>query len=466
MKNIKNFLSYAIGDLFVKGMLFISLPLLTRIMSPEQYGKLSILNTAILILYVFVSLNIQSVVINRVMKQKEGFSVFLSSCIYFLIPFQVLLIVLEPFYSSIISRLLGIAEKDVPSVLIICIMLSYIYIYTSYLQGVEQGGLYVKINVISKVCEILLIFGFALIVTTDQYLSKIYAQFLVCAPLLAFSFYKLKNNIVLKFSVNELKGALWFSVPLIVHVLSNSLLSQADRIIINSKLGSSSAGIYSFAYNLGMCILVLVMAWNSSWQPKLYQLINKNDSSTIQKVNNASSIIICAISATVMLFSKEVVIIMSTKEYYEGIELIPLIIIGNALIHVYLTYVNFVFYVKKTSLIAITTFLALAINIIANYALIPYYGIRGAAIATVIAYLFLCVFHFLTAKHFAKQVNRDSLSLKLLGWFFIALMGVYFVILALNQLPHVYAFVTKIALASIIFWIIFKNKIYMGLILR
>lgn len=434
-------------------------------MSPEQYGKLSILNTAILILYVFVSLNLQSAVINRIMKKKHDFDVFLSSCIYFLIPFQIFLFISQPLYASVLSRLLGIEKDDVKNVIIICIMLSYIYIYTSYLQGTENGSLYAKINVLNKVCEIALIFVFALALTSSQYLSKIYAQYVICIPLFIYSLFQLKKYIILKFSFRELKDALFFSVPLIIHVLSNALLSQADRIIITDKLGNSSAGVYSFAYNLGMGILVLVMAWNSSWQPKLYRLINDNNSDVIRKVNNASALIVCIVSSIAILFSKEAVVIMSSREYYDGIRLVPLIIIGNALIHVYLTYVNFIFYFKKTVLIALTTLLALGINIIANYILIPLYGILGSAIATVISYLFLCIFHYLTAKFFAKQVNKHNLSIKLLISFFFVLLGMYGAVLISDLIPYAFAILLKIVITICLVGYVIYNRKYKDLMI-
>lgn len=434
-------------------------------MSPEQYGKLSILNTAILILYVFSSLNLQSAILNKVMKGREGFSVYLSSCVLFLIPFQLGLVIFEPLYSEYVSRLLGFSQSDFMNVLIICIMLSHIYMYTSYLQGTEKGGAYAKINILNKIGEILLIFIFAMALVKNQYLSKIYAQLIVCLPLLLYSFYKFRTFLKFRFSFIDLKDALLFSVPLIIHVLSNSLLSQVDRIIINEKLGSASAGIYSFSYNMGMCILVLIMAWNSSWQPKLYQLINENNIDGIKNVNRASTIIICMISCCIILFSKEMVMLMSSKEYYEGIILIPLIIIGNALIHVYLTYVNFVFFNKKTALISVTTLIALIVNIVANYILIPIYGILGSAVATVISYLFLCVFHFITAKYLVKKSYTEHLTLSLLWIFFISMLAAYSIFIITNMLPYLYALAIKTLTVMSIVYYLFKTKIYKELVI-
>lgn len=128
-KMIRDFRNYFLGDVFVKGFLFVSLPLLSRIMDPQQYGKLSIINTAIMIMYVFVSLNLQNAVTNRYMLKSEGFNNYLKSIFSFLIPFQVFLICISPIIAKYMAVILGISESDFLWVMLICVLLSYIYIY-------------------------------------------------------------------------------------------------------------------------------------------------------------------------------------------------------------------------------------------------------------------------------------------------------------------------------------------------
>lgn len=434
MKNIKNFFSYALGDLFVKGMLFVSLPLLTRIMPPEQYGKLSLVNSAVLILYAFVSLNMQSSILNRYMLDKEGFGRFLSSCIIFIIPIHVVFIFSSLYIAKYISPWLGISEHDFIWVVFICVLLTYMYTYTAYLQASEQGGEFAIFNTVNKLGELILLFIMAIFISEQKYLSKIYAQIAICIPFTLYVFYKLKPMLKVQFEYKDVYEALLFGVPLIVHVLSNSLLAQADRIIIKNELGEAYAGIYSFAYNLGMAVSIIIMAWNSSWQPKLFSLIKNVECDKIRSVNKNSTIIITLISSVFILFSKEIVMLMSDEKYYDGVSIVPLVIIGNALIQVYLIYVNFVFYKKKTIFISLSTIVALAVNIFLNYVLIPRYGIEGAAWATVIAYCFLCIIHYFNALICsAKEVSRCiKKRYFILSLFF--LIAAYLLTLSLNDL--------------------------------
>ncbi|MGX5085321.1 oligosaccharide flippase family protein [Enterobacter sp. UPMP2052] len=456
-KTFKDFLNYFLGDLFVKGFMFISLPLLSRIMSPEDYGRMSLINSAVMILYVFISLNLQNAVINAYMKNDVDFPVYLGTILWGLTAAQLILVAICIYFAAPLGVLLSISKFDVYWVVTICILLSYIYIYTSYLQGARLSSGFVKLNIVSKVSEVLVIFVFAWFLTKDKYLAKVYAQLVVSIILLIYVVMQLKKIAIFKFNIRYFVSALAFSSPLIIHVLSNALLSQVDRLFIAKMLGEAQAGIYSFAYNIGMCVLVVVMAWNSSWQPKLYKLLDANDNEKIIKIINKSSILMLVISFLTILFSKYMVEILADDRYRESITVVPIILIGNSFIHIYLSYVNFTFYKKKTVLVSIGTLLAVTINISLNYLLIPKYGIHGAAWATVIAYLMLAFFHYLIA---TKILKSNPVSCFLLLWYSAILLASYFFVIYLDSLPLWFSLVSKAIICIVIFIIVMKTRIH------
>ncbi|UQY42859.1 lipopolysaccharide biosynthesis protein [Mixta hanseatica] len=456
-KTVKDFANYALGDMFVKGFLFISLPLLSRVLDPEQYGKLSIINTAIMILYVFISLNLQNAVINRYMLTQENFGSYLKSVLYFLFPFQLMLLTLSPFFMKPLSALLGIEESDFFWVMGICILLSYIYIYTCYLQAARDSGSYVKINVISKVSEIVLIFIFAITLTQHQYLSKIYSQVIVSLILIIYVTHKFKKIARGNFDFKLLKEAVLFSVPLIIHVLSNSLLSQADRLIINRELGSYEAGLYSFAYNIGTGILVVIMAWNSSWQPRLYRLIEEQKIDKIKNNIYASTLVVFCISVVSILFSQEAIFVLADKKYYASVGILPLIFVGNALIHIYLIYVNFLFYKKHAMIISGATLIAVIFNIFLNYCLIPRFGIVGSAWATIASYFMLALMHYITSTWIIKN---NVISGAYLIAFTAGLIVVYYLAAYINS--HM-SFALSLAIKSVITLFVAASIIKSGL---
>lgn len=456
-KTFKDFINYFLGDLFVKGFMFISLPLLSRIMTPEDYGRMSLINSAVMILYVFISLNLQNAVINAYMKNEVDFPVYLGSVLWGLAGTQVILVAVGIYFAVPLGAFLSISKYDVYWVISICILLSYIYIYTSYLQGARLSSSFVKLNILSKVFEVIVIFVFAWYLTQDKYLAKVYSQLVISFVLLMYVLKKLRKIAILEFNLRYFVAALAFSSPLIIHVLSNALLSQVDRLFIAKMLGEGQAGIYSFAYNIGMCILVVVMAWNSSWQPKLYKLLDSKDCPKIIRIVDVSSVLLLVISFLAILFSKQMVEILADDRYRESISVVPVILVGNSLIHIYLSYVNFTFYKKKTVLVSVGTLLAVAINIALNYLLIPIYGIHGAAWATVLAYFMLALFHYVIA---TIMLKANPISWLLLLWYSVLLLASYFFVIYLDSLPLWISLILKVVCCLIIIIIIMKTKIY------
>ncbi|MFA0031257.1 oligosaccharide flippase family protein [Vibrio sp. 10N.261.49.A12] len=454
-KTISDFLNYLVSDLFVKGFLFISLPLLSRVMSPEEYGKLSLINAAIMIMFVFLSLNIQNAVSNRYMRNNADFGSYLFSNIAVIIPIQVVIISISPFYLPYLSGLFNLSERDVFFVLLICSLLSIFYTYTSYLQASRQSKDFSLINIITKVGEVILLFLFAIYLSNNQYLSKIYAQSIIVLLSLLYVAPKFYQLLTFNFKFSYVKEALYFSIPLLPHVLANSLLAQVDRLIIDDQLGTAATGIYSFSYNLSMAIVVIVMAWNSSWQPRLYKLIENGDKDKISKVSKSSTLILLVLSIFTILYTQEIVVIFSSADYYESIKIIPIIIIGNALIHIYLTYANFVFYEKKTMFISLATLLALIVNVIFNVLFIPVYGIEGAAWATVIAYACMCLSHYLLSTYVLKL---NFLSIKLFFFYIVGLLFSYIIFVKLEQIMSYWMMLAFKVLLTIFVLILIWNK--------
>lgn len=77
------------------------------------------------------------------------------------------------------------------------------------------------------------------------------------------------------------------------------------------------------------------------------------------------------------------------------------VLLGYAFLGMYKMVVNYLFYLKKTKVIAYCTFFAVLINFALNYVLINLNGIVGAAQATLISFVILLIVVFIYSnKHF------------------------------------------------------------------
>ena len=292
----------------------------------------------------------------------------------------------------------------------------YFNVYSSYLQGDERSKEFAIINTVNKIIEISLIILFSYMLVSNKYLSKVYAQSIAIVIFLPYVLYKLHKIASYKYDISLVKQSLLFSLPLIPHVLSSSIIGQSDRLMINKFLTSADTGIYSFAYNLGLSITVLIYAWNSMWQPKFYKLYKEKNTDEIKAYISLYSKVISFSSIILLIIIIPVVKYIINPEYIVSIKIIPIIMIANALMFNYLVYVNYAFYLRRTVSISIASVFAAIINIIINYLFIPRFGIIIAVISTLVSSIALILIHYLNAKRIS-EVEVIPLKDTLL-WFF------------------------------------------------
>jgi len=159
----------------------------------------------------------------------------------------------------------------------------------------------------------------------------------------------------------------------------------------------------------------------------------------------------------VALFSKQMVDILADDRYSESASIVPVILIGNSLIHIYLSYVNFTFYKKKTMMVSLGTLLAVLINIALNYYLIPIYGIVGAAWATVIAYFMLALFHYTISTVILKL---NPISILLLVYYTTFLLLSYLFVTYIDEFSLWPSLCIKFSIFVIILIALIKTKVY------
>ena len=94
----------------------------------------------------------------------------------------------------------------------------------------------------------------------------------------------------------------------------------------------------------------------------------------------------------------EVAKLFGDEPFWPSIELIPVLVLGYYFVFLYSFPVNFEFYHQRTRTIAIGTCLTAGTNIALNYVLIPLWGMTGAAVATLLSYAALWLFHLILAR--------------------------------------------------------------------
>jgi len=196
--------------------------------------------------------------------------------------------------------------------------------------------------------------------------------------------------------LKNLRKYLSFGLPLIPTNLSSWTLDVSDRLIIGILLGTAAVGYYSPGYSLGNIVLMLVMPFSIL----LFPLLTKNyENGKIEEVKkylfySMKYYLLLAIPTVIgiSLLSEPLITIISTPEVaQEGFLITPFSAISGMLAGIYAIMLQVLLLKKKTRITGIFWIASAIINITFNILVIPYLGILGAAIITLISYMIVVI---------------------------------------------------------------------------
>lgn len=387
----------------------VSVKILTNTFSVSTYGIYSLIFATIGILSICLELGFHGYLITKVPGEEKtkGFSYFTSNFILkliVLIIFTTLAIgiglPLVRHYNFNVSR-----ESVILSIFIL--MFSLLVAETLRFHSLRKRLEFTAImHLFREKLWILLFFFFWWPIqktTLDQILLIRLLPFIL---LLFVSFWLMKrkgervgNNKL--FDKKIVREGLVFGAPLIILGLGHVLLISADRYIITLFISTTAVGYYFLVYALinivygltssisGVSYYHFAEAYNLGKKNKLQFLRSKDIFNCSLKLSLIVSLFLCAIFALLRL---PFIQIVSTKEYLIAAKTMlilspfPVLLVLGSLLG------QMLFLEKQRKVLVKGYVSAVLLNIILNFILIPKFGINGAAIATVVSYLFVFLF--------------------------------------------------------------------------
>lgn len=400
---------YTIGNVFIKGVNFITIPLYTNLMTVDEYGLINNYLAIVAIATIFVGLSLDGSVQNANFEFKEKIKEYMSSVLFlatlaFLVLFLAgnALYLFQDNYFSISHTVFIFLMFQSFSAFMVSYLGAYFTINMQYFKYLGLSFLNVILNVGFSLLFMLTVFE------DNRYLGRLVGNSIgltiLGVAIYAFIMLRGKKLYVGKFW----RFGLTLALPLIPHLLSQNILSQFDRTMILNFAGSFDAGIYSYILNLGVVLNVLWGSTNSAWVPWFYNEMDQKNYDTIKKTSNIYTLLFAIATLGAMIVMIDVAKFMAPAEYQVGIPLIIPVMLGFFFQFLYSLPVNAEFYLKKTNYIALGTISSAVIKVILNFIFLPLFGYVGAAFTTVLSYGFLFVFHYFLAKKVAGRQLFDT----------------------------------------------------------
>lgn len=405
-KIIKAGIGYTIGNYLIRGLSFFSIPIFSRILNPSDYG---IYNTFIAyeaIIYIILGLAIHSSYKNAKYKYLEEYGNYVSTTILFIILHTIIWLIVVNLISVLGFSLFGFDRLILNILIIYSFSTAIITCYNSYLSLDYEYKKYIVLSAINAIGNISI--SILLICTVfdyKRYLGRIIGTLIPTFLIAIYICIILTKKYSKKINFKYLKWGIKYSLPIVPHGISQVILNQFDRIMINDIIGSFEAGIYSFAYNIFSILSVTSNSISTIWGPWFYEQMNKKDYNLIRKMGTTYVLLMFLFCIVVMLISPELIKILGSEDYYDAIYCVVPIIAGGFFSFIYYIPVEIEYYNSKTKFIALGTICVAVLNIILNYIFINKYGYIAAAYTTFVSYFLYFWFHYCIA----KKINGKSM---------------------------------------------------------
>ena len=206
-------------------------------------------------------------------------------------------------------------------------------------------------------------------------------------PLLIYRRYQLG----LEFSRELLRQMNKFGIPLVPSALALWVVNFVDRFFLAVFKGQVEVGVYSVAVRISSVIVFIMIAFRLAWPAFAYSIEDEQEAKRTYAFVLTYLLFLCSwISLALGLLAPWLVRLLAPKpEFARASEAVALLAFASTLYAGYTVIAIGIGRARKTQLNWIVTGTAAVVNIGLNFALIPPFGMIGAAVSTAVAYFVL-----------------------------------------------------------------------------
>ena len=232
----------------------------------------------------------------------------------------------------------------------------------------------------------------------------------VCGSIFTFLLlWKEFKGLELNFNTKLWKKVMEYSYPLIIVGLGGMINDMLSRLVYRHVVDVSPAqadkelGIFGNLYRLAVLVTVMIQAFRMAAEPFFFnRSTDENAQKTYARVMKFFVIACCFMFLFIGLYRDvlEWVITLKSKEWGEGIYIVPILALGNIFLGIYYNLSIWYKLTNKNMVGAMITLVGAIITVVLNIILIPKLHYLGAAIATFCCYLFMMIISYMLGQKY------------------------------------------------------------------
>jgi O-antigen/teichoic acid export membrane protein len=218
------------------------------------------------------------------------------------------------------------------------------------------------------------------------------------------------RQVKIQFDFTLWKEVMRYSAPLIIVGLGGMVNDVLSRLIyrhvvdLPQQQADHELGIFANIFRIALLITIMIQAFRMAAEPFFFNKSNdENAQRTYARVMKFFVIACCFMFLFIGLFLdafRWIFITFANKRWAEGLEVVPLLALGNIFLGIYYNLSVWYKLTNKNTIGALITIGGAVITIVLNIVLIPRLHYTGAAIATFSCYLFMMLSSYLLGQKY------------------------------------------------------------------
>lgn len=412
---------YGLASILSRGLAVLLLPIYTRVLSPADYGVYDLLVTLVALANLVVALEVSQGLARYWMDTDDvdqrirfASTALTFTGIMYLLVCGLALIFAQPLSQLLVSDTAYVSAFRLGVAFIALNGLYYLVLnqFRWELRSLEFSTISLAYAVLTLAGVLLfcLVLGLGL---QGVLLAQVSAT-LIC---LLVSLWRLRGSFRPGFDIAALRTMLVFSLPLVPSGIAVFVSLYINRFALLQYASVEEVGIYGLATRIAGLVTLLIFGVQSALTPLVYQ--HAGQAETPGQISRLFSWFVAVASLGCLalgLLAKELITVFATQVFDGAVPLVAILAPAMMLSQMYV-FAPGIGIRKKTVQQLVVTFFTAAVGVLANWLLVPAFGMFGAAWATLLSSaVFLAVWFCLSQRLYSIPYAWKSLVFCVLAY--------------------------------------------------
>jgi O-antigen/teichoic acid export membrane protein len=394
---------YGLGGLVSRILATLLLPLYTHYLPPGSYGRVEIVTAATAVLAILLQLGISSAFFRFYFDAKEDAErlVVIRTSFWFTMAMSTLGLVLGVIFAAPIGHWLGLGHD--PSLVragAVGLWAQTNYQQLTALFRVEERSVQYAIasvaNVLITVAAMVLFVAYFHWGAVGLVVGNFTGTLVVYAVLLGYRYEQLGTQ----FDTRLFRKMQQFGMPLVPSALALWTINFVDREFVSWYKGNAEVGVYSAAVKIASLITFVMVAFRTAWPAFAYSIEDDREAKRTYSFVLTYLLALTSWAALALgALAPWWVRLLTDPRYQRAEKGVALLAFAGAVYAGYVVLAIGSGRARKTQWNWAVTGVGAAVNVGLNFWLVPHWGMVGAAVSTVVAYVVLFVGMTLYAQH-------------------------------------------------------------------